>query len=215
VFLRNEENGLIYARWGAFVREAIEGHAWDAFAVGTHYPRQVSMNLVAPDQRFRRSNLYEQLVEHVFISELLQEAWFGFGAAIEVLRSEIDSAGYDLVLDYGGIMRHVQLKTSSHEGRTAQQKVNIALASKPSGCVIWIVRHEDHSARRMTLSYRFFGSAPGHSLPDLGNFRIAKHTKGNAQGVKKDRPAIRVVPKGQFTVVDTTRELLQTLFGLG
>ncbi len=30
------------------------------------------------------SSFYEQLVEHVFISEVLQEAWYGFGLAVEV-----------------------------------------------------------------------------------------------------------------------------------
>lgn len=160
------------------------------------------------------STFYEQLVEHVFIAELLQDAWFGFHKVVEVLRSEIDAAGYDLVLECDGVLRHVQLKTSTVGGRTAQQKVNIALAEKPSGCVLWIVRDEDHQTNRMRLTYRFFGGAPGEPLPSLDGFRVGRHTKGNAEGVKAERPSIRVIPKGQFVAVGTTRELLGVLFGV-
>jgi hypothetical protein len=38
--------------------------------------------------RYLKSNFYEQLVEHAFISELLQEAWFRYGKTVEVLRLE-------------------------------------------------------------------------------------------------------------------------------
>lgn len=103
------------------------------------------------EERFLRSTFYEQLVEHVFISELLQEAWFGF---------------------------------------------------------------KDPNARRVALSYRFFGGAPGKPLPTLDDFRVAKHTKANAQGVKSERPNIRLIPKGRFERVETTRELLARLFDL-
>jgi len=97
---------------------------------------------------------------------------------------------------------------------TSQQKVNIALAGKPSGCVVWVFRVEDPDARRVALSYRFFGGAPGKSLPTLDGFRVARHTKANAQGVKGERPAIRLIPKGRFEAVETTRELLASLFDL-
>ena len=167
------------------------------------------------EERFLRSTFYEQLVEHVFISELLQEAWFGFKETIEVLRSEIDAAGYDIVLECNGILRHIQLKTSDVDARTAQQKVNIALTEKPGGCIIWVFRTEDAAARRVALSYRFFGGDPGEPLPSLNDFRVAKHTKANAQGVKLERPAIRVIPKGKFIAIDNTRELLAKLFDLG
>lgn len=113
------------------------------------------------------SSFYEQLVEHVFISEVLQEAWYGFGQAVEVLRSEIDASGYDVVFDCNGTVRHVQLKTSAVDSKTARQNVNIALAAKPSACVVWILRHEDAVTNRMKLSYLYFGGDPGEPLPSL------------------------------------------------
>jgi hypothetical protein len=171
------------------------------------------MSVVKPESLYLKSSFYEQLVEHVFISEMLQEAWFRHEAAVEVLRSEVDASGCDVVLECNGVIRHVQLKTSLAKSRTASQKVYVQLADKPSGCVIWLIRHrgEDH---RLRLTYRFFGGESGEPLPALDGFRIAKHAKGDAQGVKKERPNIRVVPKGQFEMILTTDELLSRLFGL-
>jgi hypothetical protein len=162
----------------------------------------------------RKSGFFEQLIEHAFISEILQEAYFGCGHVVEVLRSEVDAYGYDLVLECNGVLRHVQLKTSIHGGKTAVQNVHTALAAKPSGCVIWVIRHEDPDTRRMRLSYRFFGGEPGKPLPSLADFNEAKHTRGDATGKKKGRPAIRVVPKRNFPAIETTGELVTALFGI-
>jgi hypothetical protein len=164
--------------------------------------------------RYLKSNFYEQLVEHAFISELLQETWFRYGQTVEVLRSEIDSSGYDLLLECNGVIRHVELKTSGTEARRSFQNINMALAEKPSGCVIWLMRKEDESKNRVNLKYLYFGDVPGKPLPSLETFKIAKHTKGNAQGVKKERPLIRQVPKSKFIEQSGINELLGKLFGL-
>jgi hypothetical protein len=66
----------------------------------------------------------------------------------------------------------------------------------------------------MELTYLFFGQDAGQPLPTLDDFSVAKHTKGNKDGVKAERPAIRVIPKGQFTAIGTTTELAIQLFGL-
>lgn len=166
------------------------------------------------DDAYMKSTFYEQLVEHVFISEVLQEAWYYYGKTVEVLRSEVDASGYDVVLECNEVLRHVQLKTSRRESKTARQKVNIALAAKPSGCIVWIVRSEDIDSCRASLSYLFFGGESGTPLPSLDGFKVATHTKGNAEGVKKERAAIRVIPKAKFTSIATTRELVAILFGL-
>jgi hypothetical protein len=51
------------------------------------------------EDAFRKSGFFEQLVEHSFVSEILQEVYFGRVRAGEVLRSEIDASGYDLGLE--------------------------------------------------------------------------------------------------------------------
>lgn len=173
----------------------------------------MSMSVTAESQ-YLKSTFYEQLTEHVFVSEVLQEAWFGFGRTVEVLRSEIDASGYDLVLECAGVTRHVQLKTSKPKAKTSYQKVHVSLAEKPSGCVVWLIRQRDEEERRLGLSYRFFGGAPGKALPSLQGFSVAKHTKADSTGVKAERPNIRRIPRGQFREVETTAELVAILFGL-
>ena len=167
------------------------------------------------ENMYLKSSFYEQLVEHVFISEVLQEVWFRFRKTVEVLRSEVDASGYDVVLECNGVLRHVQLKTSKIGGKRANQKVNVALSDKPSGCVVWILRNEDQQNHRVRLQYLFFGDDAGKKLPSLEGFSVGKHTKGNKDGVKAERQSIRVVPKGKFKSIDSITELVKQLFGLG
>jgi hypothetical protein len=61
--------------------------------------------------------------------------------------------------------------------------------------------------------FLFFGSGPGDPPPSIEDFPLAKHTKGNAQGVKKKRPHIRILAKGRFRSVETIEELYGILFG--
>ncbi len=169
---------------------------------------------VTLENTYLKSTFYEQLVEHVFISEVLQEVWYSFGMTVEVLRSEVDASGYDVMFECNHVLRHVQLKTSKPDAKADGQKVNLALAEKPSGCIVWILRQEDLATCRMSLSYLFFGDEAEKPLPSLDGFKIAKHTKANRQGVKKERAATRVVPKSQFVRIPSTRELVGKLFGL-
>jgi hypothetical protein len=160
------------------------------------------------------SSFYEKMVEHVFISEILQEAWYRYKKIVDVLRSEVDNSGYDVVLECNGVTRHIQLKTSHPGAKRGYLNVNVALAEKPNGCVIWLFREKDPNAFRVKLRYRFFGNGPNQPLPPLESYKTGKHSKGNSQGVKLERPAIKLVPRGAFRKVEDTNELLKVLFEL-
>ena len=178
-------------------------------------PPSKQLTTTSDENMFLKSSFYEQLVEHVFISEVLQEVWFHFGKTVEVLRSEVDASEYDVVFECNGVLRYIQLKTSKIGGKTANQKVNVALERKPSGCVVWIIRNEDKQKHRMRLAYLFFGAdVAGDPLPTLDGLQVGKHTKGNKDGVKAERQSIRVIPKGSFDRVETTTKLVSRLFGL-
>jgi hypothetical protein len=106
-------------------------------------------------------------------------------------------------------MRHIQLKASYREAKTAYQKVNVALAVKPSGCVIWTKFEE----KTLELGpFLWFGSSPGQPL-DLTPFAVGRHTKANADGEKLERPSIRVLPRAAFVQLATIGELVDRLFG--
>lgn len=152
----------------------------------------------------------EKLLEHLFIGELLKYSWLNHDASLEVSQPAIDRSGHDIVLEANGITRHVQLKTSSTIAKTGRQNVHLGLAQKPSGCVIWM----RFDPREMTLGpFLFFGASPGVPLPSLEGFKVATHTKGNAQGVKSLRSGLRVVPMSKFDTVVTIPALYAALFG--
>ena len=158
---------------------------------------------------FLQSRFREKLLEHVFISELLQEVWLGERQTVEVLRSEVDSAGYDLVVDRRGAIRYIQLKSSRTDAKTDRQKINSRLAEKPGGRVIWLVFEE--CDRRIRLQYLVYPPDPEEKL-DLGD-KLARHTKANASGYKAERPSTRVISKSKFKKLGTTAELVRWLFG--
>src|SRR5437762_13235704 len=91
------------------------------------------------ERHFRNSSYRENVVEHLFVGELLKHFCNNNKEAVEVLRAEVDSAGYDLALSCGGTLRYVQLKASVEGGRTRHQPISTTLAIHPGACVVWIV----------------------------------------------------------------------------
>jgi hypothetical protein len=154
------------------------------------------------------SVLREKVFEHLFLGDLTR-ALLRAGRRCEVLRAEYDGAGYDLVLEADGILRHVQLKAMRTDGKRAHVDINIELASKPSGCVVWMLVDPETFT---TTRYRWFGAAAGQPLPALGD-RPVRHTKADSRGVKAERPGLRQLGRSQFTAVDTMDQLLERLFG--
>jgi len=160
-------------------------------------------------------NLYssyrEMLLEHLFAGAVMRHLWLRDVGRLEMLRPQVDDSGYDLVLEANGIVRHIQLKASHHGAATAGVNINVALAEKPSGCVIWL--RFDPS----TLDFGpflWFGAAPGEKLPELSRFKVTTHAKANAQGIKTARPKIRYVPKANFESLPSLEAVVARLFGV-
>lgn len=154
---------------------------------------------------FLDSGLREKVIEHLFVGDLLRCLWRMGLRDIEVLRAEVDRAGYDLVLEANGVLRHVQFKASYCGARTREVGINVNLAQKPSGCVLWI--WFDPSS--MDLGpFLWFGGPPGKPLPPLGD-RVGRHTRGN----KADRPNIRRLGRNRFAALQTMGEVVDQLFG--
>lgn len=156
------------------------------------------------------SSYREMLLEHLFAGAVMRHLWLRGYERVEMLKPQVDASGYDVVLEANSIVRHIQLKSSHAGASTHSVNINIALARKPSGCVVWMYFDPD------TLefnSFLWFGGEPGRSLPNLSNFPNATHTKGNSQGEKTVRPNIHVVRKGAFTKIIPIDELVTKLFG--
>jgi hypothetical protein len=153
--------------------------------------------------------LRERIVEHVFVGELLRRLWQLGSTEVEVLRSEFDRGGYDLVVGFGEVVRHIQFKSSLVASSTAEQSISMRLAEKPSGCVIWVVVHPDLSFSH----FLWFGGAPGEPLAGISELKAARQARANAQGFKAERPDHRRVPKRMFERLDAMDDVLARLFG--
>jgi len=159
---------------------------------------------------YLESGLREKVIEHLFVGDLLRCLWRQGSRDIEVLRAEVDRAGYDLVLESNGVLRHVQLKASYRGARTSEVGINVNLTQKPSGCVIWIWFDPDSLALGPFL---WFGGQPGEPLPPHGD-RVGRHSKADSSGYKAERPNIRLVRKSQFSSLATMDDVAQALFGM-
>ncbi len=158
---------------------------------------------------YLHSTLRERIVEHVFVGDALRRLWQRGVTDVEVLRSEFDAGGYDLVMSHRRIVRHIQFKTSTVGGKAASIKAGLKLMEKPSGCILWIVVTPGLDLQ----SYLWFGGPPGDPLPDIAGMKVAKHTKGNADGLKAERPNQRIIPRSRFERLDSLDDILERLFG--
>jgi hypothetical protein len=168
-----------------------------------------ALELVEQSPHYIHSSLRERIVEHVFVGDALRRLWQLGVTDVEVLRSEFDAGGYDLVMGHGKVVRHIQLKTVMAAGKTTEVGVSLKLMDKPSGCVIWIILTPELHLQ----SYLWFGGRPGKPLPDIRAMKVAKHAKANAKGIKAERPNFRIVPRSKFEKLDTLDILLTRLFG--
>ena len=167
-------------------------------------------DLSAVENHSLRSAYREKLLEHLFSGLVMKHVWLSGIIQLEILTPQVDDGGYDLVFEMNSIVRHVQLKSTSSDSKVARFNINTGLVEKPGGCVI-VIKFD-----KSTLDFGpflWFGGAPGKRLPDLSGYPIAKHTKGNSQGVKLQRPKLRVVPSSKFERVGTVSELTKLLFG--
>lgn len=158
------------------------------------------------------SSYREQLVEYVFLADLLQDGWMRRGQRIDVLRADVDGAGYDLVAECQGIVRQIQLKSTVAGGAARGQKIHTDLARHRSGCVVWMLL-EELPGHRLGMSFLVLGGSPGKPMPPLDGYRMARHAKANAQGVKTFRRATREIPRSAFTHRPDVASLSDWLFG--
>jgi hypothetical protein len=156
-----------------------------------------------------RSSLRESIIEHLFIGEILKELWKEHATQVEVLKPQVDDAGYDIVIECKrntksntSIPCYIQLKSSYDGSKTAKVSLNEKLTSKPHWCVIWIFFDKE------TLSLGPYRMFPGQHSPNIAKFRPTKHTRGN----KAIRPGHRDVPKNEFDELAKIEDVIGKLF---
>ena len=163
-------------------------------------------------QHSLRSSHRESLLEHLFAGEIMKRLWIRGDWRLEVLKPQVDDSGYDLVMEANSIVRHIQLKASFTGSTIREAKINSLLGVKPSGCIVFMW----FDPKTLGLGpFAFFGGAPGAKLPDISGLKVGRHTKGNAQGFKAERPNIRTIPLSQFEALPDVDAVVERLFGSG
>lgn len=156
------------------------------------------------------SSYREKTLEHVFVGDCLRRLWALGVWDAEVLTADVDAAGYDLVMEVRGVLRHIQLKASFNGSNVYEQKINAKLGDKPSGCVVWM----GFDPRTIELGpFYWFGGIPGEPLPRIDTFRKAKHTKGDSTGKKGERRNSYILKRTTCKRVDTLDAVIELLFG--
>jgi hypothetical protein len=154
-----------------------------------------------------------KLIKHLFVGQLMKISWANKLTdnslpLIEILESQIDAYGYDLVIEYKDVVRHIQLKTKKSTGKAQKVAVKASLSAKPSAAVIWIFFDEkDFSFDK----FKYFGGKARQKMPDIKNYKIAKHTKGDSTGKKNKRPKQRVIKVAEFTNITNIQDLYDVL----
>lgn len=157
------------------------------------------------------SSYREMLLEHLFAGAVMRHLWLRGVTRLELLKPQVDDSGYDLVLEANGVVRHVQLKASHHGARTARVNIHLALAEKPSGCVVWI--RFDPTTLELG-PFLWLGGAPGEKLTLDSGLKVTRQTKPNTAGVKTERTKLRVVPRAAFDEITTIEALVVRMFGV-
>ncbi|WP_031410499.1 hypothetical protein [Thiomonas sp. FB-Cd] len=153
------------------------------------------------------STLRERIVEHVFVGEMLRSLWRRGIVDVEILRSEFDAHGYDLVIARGDVVRHIQFKTGT-ANRPGKVSVPLALSGKPAGGVLWI-----HVNDGLDLGpFFWFDGPPGEPLPPLGP-AVPRRATHNSQGERPPRANHREIQAGRFDRLETVEEVLVALLG--
>ena len=159
-----------------------------------------------PKQHYENSSLRENIVEHLFIGHALKRLWTKGITTAEILRSEFDAYGYDLVISYGNLVRHDQLKSG-----TSLKTISVSnhLAQKPSGCVVFIGLRENLEMG----PYFLFSAEPGEGL-SIDGFQPTKRTTPKSDGLKPLRTNHRNVPPSKFKKHENLTSLMSALLGL-
>jgi hypothetical protein len=128
-----------------------------------------------PEFIYQNSRFFENLLEHRFLFDLRRHLVLRQEPLLlNVLKSEVDAYGFDLVLSVAERAFHVQMKTRSGSPPPNAYELSESLWRLPNACAIWMLY--DPTTIEPTGYYLL-----GSPLPPIDDFAVA------------DRPAFRKV----------------------
>ena len=151
------------------------------------------------------SSRREKILENLFVGEVLKELWCREFYEVDLLHSDIDASGYDVVLELPNGVRHIQLKAST---KRKPITANAKICDRPSGCIVVMIVDED------TLNFTeflWFGEELNQRCSGIRLLSKARHTKGNSLGEKAKRQDTFRVPTGKFERLKSFEDLVDRL----
>jgi hypothetical protein len=156
------------------------------------------------------SNEVAGLIEHLVIPQIVTACW-DRGLDVDVLHADIDSGGYDLVLEAApstgkGIftIRHIQFKASYRSARPRAAHMNIE--RRRGGCIVWIIWDRQPDGLTEVHRILFYGASPSKPMPPIkGDYVRRPGRQGRRRATKK-------MTSTQFDDVADFPELARKLF---
>ena len=158
-----------------------------------------------------RSSYVENVLRHAFLAELSYLVWANDPFdSLKISNAEVDDCGYDVVLERGNVVRHIQLKQAHDEKIPNKFSVRVSFATLPGSCLV-VISHALADLR--PTSYGFYGGGPTDEMPYIEVHRTTKSPgRRKATGERVLRLRYRDVPFGRFKRGLTAKELLDELF---
>jgi hypothetical protein len=127
-----------------------------------------SFKMVAHKTISRHSRFFENLLEHRFLYDLCRCLVLREQPVIaNVMRSEVDAFGFDLVIAADERTVHIQMKTRSGTVEPNPYEISEALWKLPKAVVVWML----YSASTLEpLNYYIFGCP----IPRMEDYAVAK-----------------------------------------
>ncbi len=128
-----------------------------------------------------RSSHREALIEHLLVGEIMKHLWHASPPVeLEILKPQVDDAGYDLALEARGVLRHLQLKSKSASNwpkSLAAAFFGYFLTRTP---LCW-VRSADSAVNRLqSTSYRRLQGCKAYKVQCSGSQASTSRTQGRA-----------------------------------
>jgi hypothetical protein len=158
-----------------------------------------------------QSTYVENALRHRMVADLCSQLWQrNCNVSLQIFNSEVDNAGFDLVLKLGELIRYVQIK-QTHDQKIPPHCSTRITFSKLNGSCIVLISYDWHD---LTISgYQFYGKMPHEPMEAIEGYPPSK-TPGrrNAEGERHIRSHYRNVPIRQFTPRLDCEQLLDVLF---
>lgn len=158
-----------------------------------------------------RSSYVENILIHRLVAELAGELWQRDPTApLSILNSEVDDAGFDLVITDGSHLRYIQIKQAHLKSAARKFSIRLDFAYLPGSCVVVVV----YSESDLTIDhYLFFGGPVDKPMPDIAceQASVSPIRRGK-DGKKKVRAHYRDIPRRKFSGPLSITGLLDVLF---